>query len=358
MNPVLLSALALTHVSTTSPAENPLNDWTRLDADLAGLSRALQDEKPGAEVTAWLKTAYRSSGDIMVNGNDEGGVQLQGARINVKGKVGAFELKASVDGTSGGSAGNLSTKDFYARTALGGGIHLQVGNFKAPFLFTAVESDEKQIFFDRSTNGALWSDRDAGLLFDGVHGPFSWLASAQNGGDVQGDEWLLVGKAAFAITGDPIPMKQSGGYGTESPTRLQVAAGYADDGSALIGTATATCAEFTAITGPVFGHAEMVDYDDGFVTGSVASGSAKKVANANVADTTPWGVTGGFMFTEQDEASVRYEDLDDPSNSTRIWVGYTRYFSSHAAKLQVNWITLDSDAGDVDEILAGLTVSI
>lgn len=360
MNTILLGALALAATPTTSADR----DWTALDREIESLAQAAAAEAPdGFKVGGWIKTAYRNSADDakQVNGNDEGGIQLQQARIKFDGKIGAYEIKASFDGANkSGEPDNLALKDFFARWKLCSSVSAQMGNFKSPFAYTGVEGDDKLIFFDRSTQGALWSGREPGFMAFGKHGPLQWWAAVQNGGDQQGDELLLCGKAAFAVVGEPVDMKQSGCFGVESPTRAQVALAYLDDGAALVDDAQAVIAEGLFVSGPVFGLFEWVDYGDGFFNGNIAAGNAKSAASADVGGTSPWGVTAGYMFTAQDEAAVRYEDMDDGDNTSKIWVGYNRYYQGHAAKWQVNWVNVDSDdaAQQYDELIVGLVVSI
>lgn len=373
MNPLAWSAFALATLSDPSSVKTGASDtdertWSALDRDIESLAAALAQNPAPMGVSAWMKVAYRANSDKFVdldgdnvedaNENDLGGVQFQGARLIFTGKVGPFDVKLSGEGASGGNVGNLSTRDAFARTALSGDVHLQVGNFRAPFLFSAVASDEKEVFFDRTAQGALWSSREPGLMLDGVHGPFTWWASALNGGDGAGEEWLLIIKAAFALVGEPILPKQTGGYGIDSPTRFQLGVGYADDASASIGDATATSLEGVLLSGPVFALAEFLDYDDGFVTGSIPRGQASRAAIANVADTSPWSATLGLMVSEQDELALRFENLDDATNTRNYWLGYTRYMAGQPAKLQLNWVRSDDDVDETDELIVGLVVSI
>ena len=354
MNTLLLGALALATTSTND-ATTASNNWTKLDREIESLAATLSAEgAAGASVTAYIKTAYRNSPDIQVGGNDEGGFTVDNARLVFSGKVGNYELKATIEAM--GAAATV--KDFYARWKLCEEVTAQIGNFKSPFLHTGVESDDAIIFYDRSTNGALWAAREPGVQLAGKHGQIQWWAAIQNGGDTQGDELLLCGKATFAFMGEPIAMKQTGGFGVDAPTRVQAGLGYLDDASATTGTATATAVEVIGTAGPFFGLLEMVDYDDGFTAGNLAAGNAKKAADADVAETTPWGITGGWMISEKGEVSLRYEDLDDDDDSTRIWAGYNCYLQGHALKWQLNWVSTQSDAGDVDELILGLTASI
>lgn len=359
MNALVLSAAALAYfpgdpTSVSTAADDAA--WLSLDRDIASLSSVLTEDKAGPSISSYIKTSYENSDDFQTAGKDTSGFKFQNIRVTVKGKVGPMELKLSVDGQANSVGGAVTVKDAYGRWAFTDQIHGQMGQMKAPWLSSAVDSDDSLIFYDRSTQGSIWGQREPGAQVDGQHGPFAWYASAFNGGDGAGNDLLLFGRVAFAIAGDPIGMKQSGGYGTDSPTRVQVAAGVADEGTLSDGQVL--MAEATAIVGPVYAEAEILDYGDDFTAGSVTQGIAARASGS--ADTTPWGVTAGFMFTAHDEAAVRYEDIDDTGDTTRIWLGYTRYITGHPCKVQVNWIGTDSDttALDGDIFKIGLTVGV
>ena len=378
MNPLAWSALALATMSDPSSvkagdvlasvSDGGDETWSALDRDVESLAAAVAQATSPMGISAWMKVAFRANSDEFVDldgdnvedpgENDLRGIQFQGLRVNFSGTVGPFDIKLGAEGASGGDVGNMSTRDAYARAALGSHLHVQAGNFRAPFLFSGVASDEKEIFFDRTTQGSLWSVREPGVMLDGVHGRFTWWASALNGGDRAGDEWLLIGKAAFAFAGEPVLPKQTGGYGVDSPTRFQVGLGFADDSSAKIGDATATSIEGVLISGPVFALAEFLDYDDGFVPNSIPTGQAARAAAADVADTAPWSATIGVMVSEVDKIALRVEDVDDSADTRNFGLGYSRYMAGHAAKLQLNWVRTDDNADETDELIIGLVASI
>lgn len=380
MNPALLGALALGSVPV-QPAVEANTLWTNLDRDFAALAQGAVAEKRGVEVGAWIKTAYRSSNDIQVNGEDEGGLKFNGARLEFKGKIGRFELVASIDGANN----DVEIKDFFARADLGGKIFAKVGQYRSPFLFSGVASDTKEIFYDRSTQGNLWSVREPGVALEANYGKFAWWLSLQNGGDETGEKHLLIGKIAAGVLGDVIMPKQTGGFGTNAKPAVTVGVGYANDSSAAdvnLGDnsrdAMAVSGEVVAIMGRVFFLAEIVSYDEDFQRdmdsgtagnqNSVLKGQAARAAAADVADTTPWGATLGFMVTEKDEVAVRWENLNDSGQAAehsteRVWLGYSRYFEGHPAKVQINWMqehTQGPNGEDdtTDEFLVGLVIQI
>jgi len=390
MTTLVCSALALALTGAGETPATTSNDTPAAERDFTSLAALLGDEQSPVTVGAYLKAAYRDDNFIADHdgGNHEGDVSLNALRVWVGGKVGDFELKASIEGTKKNQdfAGNKSVdagtgdvfvKDFWVRHPVCSGVNVQVGNFKSPFLFTGVEFDERQIFYDRSTQGALWAGREPGIQLDGKHGPLAWWASAQNGADKQDDQYLYTARVAFAVIGDPIPMKQTGGFGPKSPARFQVAAGYVHDRGELVDNARATCGEVTGIWGPLFVHGEAVDYDGGFEADADGDGNANDpslpfgngsaASKADMADTTPWGVTLGAMFTEADEVSARYEQFEhdddadgDGDRNWKGWLGYTRYLAGQGAKVQAYWIHSESDTAgsDVDEIVVGVTVSV
>lgn len=356
MNALALSALTISSFTGTPATHLDEHEWRTLDREIERLNSIPAEDKSAPQLSAWIKTSYDYSEDFQTAGSDTSGVKFQGIRVTLKGKVGDFELKVSIDGASGGVGGPVTIKDAYARLPLGGDVHAQAGQFKAPFLSTSVESDEKLIFYDRSTQGAIWGGRESGVQLDGQHGPFGWYAAVQNGGDAVAERSLVIGRATLAIVGEPIPMKQSGNFGTQSPTRLQLAAAVADEGTLTDGTVYA--GELTLLTGPVYAQLEVLDYGRDFIAGSVTQGNAAKASG--LADTTPYGATVGVMLGAKNELAARFEEAEDGNDTQRIWLGYTHYVEGHAVKWQANWIRATSDTaaieGDIYKV--GLTLAL
>lgn len=358
MHGLTLSALALATLAGSADAGTPggAEDWLTLDRELEALASSIapQDKPPaGVQVSGWIKTAYDQSSDVAVapSGNDLSGFGFDSIRINFTGKVGDYSFKVSTEGKSG----TFVVADAFARMPLAENVHLQMGQFKSRFLFSYYNSDNKMIFFRRSAIGSAWGTRDTGVQVDGRFGPILAILQVQNGDDSAGDELALTGKAIWAAMGKMLE-SQSGGYGTDAETALTVGVGYFDDSTVDNSSAISVEALFTS--GPIFAFAEVVDHDNGF--GGVTSGVASKVDAAGFSDSTPWDATLGWMFTEQWELALEYQDDDSIDDTTRIRGGVNYYVSGHDAKWQLNYTTASSDTAskEVDQITLGLVVNV
>lgn len=334
--------------------------WLSLDRELALLQQAPGVTAKPIGLSGYIKTSFRQSDDFLVMGEDRAGFELNNVRLNVRGQVGDFDVRMSADFASGGSPSTGEIRDAFARFPVAENVHVQMGNFKSPFLFSGLESDELQVFYERTSQGRLWSGRELGLLADARLGPVWLFAAAQNGGDGQGDELLLVARALYAI-GEPIT-RQSGCYGPDCDTRATFSLAWLSDESA--DDAQAISAEALVAHGAFWFQAEVVDYDDGF--DGIDQGNASAVVPSSPTsrpsqnDTTPWGLTLAYMLSPMWEVALRYEDLDDDDDTTRVWAGVNIYLEGQRAKWQVSYIDTDSDAAafDGDEVRVGLVVSI
>ena len=342
-----------------APAGEPSDGWLSLDREIAALQDAAATAPPPIVISGYIKTSYVNSDDFLVGGEDKSGFELNNARINIKGKVGDYELRFSADFASSGNPSVGAVRDAFIRFPVAEQVHLQMGNFKSPFLFGGLESDELQVFYERTSQGRLWSGRELGLMADAQLDKVWLYAAVQNGGDAQADEYLFVARALFAIAGDAIT-RQSGGYGLESPVRATISAGWLSDET--VDDAQVINAEAMLTTGRLWLHGEILDYGDGFAdaggNNQIPAGNAQAAFVQN--DTTPFGVTAAYMLNSTWELAVRFEDLDDSDDTIRMWGGVNIYIEGHPAKWQVSYITTDSDSTvkDGDEVRVGLVVAI
>jgi hypothetical protein len=274
-------------------------------------------------------------------------------RIILSGDVAdGYKVKLSVDGASG----TVLLRDAFATAKITDNVNLTFGQYKTPFLFSAVNADEKELFCTRTAQGSLWTTRDPGAMLDARFENFRAYVSAQNGGDGTLDDMFVVGKVAWDLVAGKGFISQESGFGPDSETRATVAGAIADEGTLSQGVAWMLEAE--AATGPFYGQAEIVDYDKGFTAGAVPAGPATGASGH--ADTTPWGLQAGWMFTVNWEVAARYDDLDDADNSKVYGGGVNYYVNGHACKWQLNVLKTDSDNSAIDTttILLGLTVAI
>lgn len=344
MNKLVYSAAALTLVSMPGLASE--NEWSSLDQEIESLKSSLSAQNTGPKIGGWITTSWRFSDDVdadplTAGQQDQQGFQLDFARVEITGDAGSgYSYKLSFDF----EAGFAVIKDAYATWKIGDMVTGKMGNFKQPFLRSALISDNKLLFLERTALGSDFSGRDLGLMFSGQFDTIDWHIAAQNGDDGQADEYRFTGRVTANLMGAGVG-KVEGAYGAGEETNLTVGASLMDEGSVDNGTAWAIDAALT--TGPFSLAAEIVDLDDDLVVGGFAG------------NRTPWDVTGSYMFTDMYELAARYEDADDTDNTTAWTVGVNRYTQGHDIKWVAQFISTDSDlaALEVDQFGVGLVVS-
>jgi len=355
MKSFALTALAAAALSSAAAASDSEEDWYTLDKELERLSNdvALQDE-PGAVASVWLKFDYSNSSDIAVppSGGDLGGFQFQVVRLLVDGRVGDAEYRISVDG----AAGDVTLFDAYAHVQLVDGLAIRVGRMKSEIMFTSIADRDKQILYDRSYLGTIFNRRDQGAQLYGSWHPFDFYVGVFNGNDGIADDLAFNAKGVFTL-GDKLVRGQSGGYGTEAGTNYSFGIAYVEDVN--VTDATATTLEFVGYSGPFWLGLEGAEFGNGF-NGQPTEG-VLAVAGTTVppvSDTTPWGVTVGYMLNDHNEFAFRYTDTDNSLDNKIATGGYTFYAEGHAMKYQLNYTRVDSTGPDTDVVLVGMTASI
>lgn len=379
MNKFVLGALALTASTAPSLAGTGTEEWTKLDKDIESLASSLAPQTTGAAVSGFIKTSFAGSGDVLVpfdtdgngvigvgEGNDLGGFSLDTVRVNVDGTVGSFGVHISMDGAAEASilpshltgltgfAGNVNVLDAYATFQMTNEISGWVGDFRAPFLGESWHNEDQLLFMDRTGLGNFYAQRDLGLMFSGQFGAVGAQLAAMNGADGPGDELMFVGRVNFTVMG--VAPTVEGAYGSTGQSNLTIGGGYLDDGA--ITDATAFCVDASFNIGAFSAMAAMVDQDVGI--GFALPGDTL-LTPSTTNDATPWMAQVGFMvMPNQLELGVRMEDFDDQQSTTALTVGGNWYVSGHAAKVQLNWSSIDSDiaANEIDMYQVGVTASI
>jgi hypothetical protein len=349
MKILVLSALALPTLGASGFASSGTEAWLTFDKELESLSNApAQTQVSGLSVNGFVRASYSTSSDITVGGNDLGGFSIDNIRLNLTGNRGGFSFLVSLEGSTDpgagyfgntGVAGDVTILDAMASTQVTDQVVFSAGQFRHPFLGSALIDENHLLFLDRTINGEIWDSRDQGVMFNGTWDQIGWWIAGMNGGDGAGDEYALTGRVAFHALGTGAGMSHEGAYGAGSESNLTIAAAISDDGSVDDGQAIALEAAFSQ--GALSAAFETVDYDD------------------DIGDATPWSATVGYMFQPETwEAAVRFEDFDDSFDTTMITVGVNRYIEGHNAKWGVNYSTIDSDATDADVIAIGMTVGV
>lgn len=376
MKKLVYSALALTLVSVPGIASE--NEWSSLDQELNNLSSSLSAPTTGPKIGGWVISSFRydkrqaqPSGTVPTNPTAPGfdaitphyqsGFQLDTVRIEISGDAGndygykvSFEL----------SSGIALVRDAYGTFKIGDAVTGRVGNFKPPFLRSGLIGDNRELFLERTGLGKIFAVRELGVGFNGSFDTVNWWAAFQNGGDAQGYRGLFTGRFEANLMGNGVGTNE-GAYGAGDDTNLTIAGAVSYDNSVPDGLMISGSVDVTH--GPFSLSGEVVSFDKGtnsgatssFPTGTTGTTLDPIIGVSSIADSVPWDVTGSFMFTDQYEVGARYQDANDPNNTTSWGFVVNRYVQGHDIKWQAeyNHIKTDSAFKDRDQFGIGLAVS-
>lgn len=365
MNKFLIGALALTVTGGTGFASE--SDWAGLDAELDSLSTSLATQSVGPNLSGWIISSLRFSGDVQPPGalaadgsqNDLGGFNLDSVRLNVDGSVGEYSYMLSTDfgSSDGGGSGTAAILDAFVDWMVGETVHLKMGNFRQPFLRSSLISRNRTLFIDRTAMGALFAGRQTGVQVYGDFEQVRWRVAAQNGFiDGIGDDFLITGRVDVDVIGNGVG-DQEGAYGASEEAALTVGAAVADEGAHDDGLHWAIDAAFTS--GPFSAQAEIVGFDDGTNIGGndqfllgypVIDGLG---LGNDLSDSTPWSVTASYAFPDNDyEVAARYQDADNDADESLLSLGVNKYVKGHDIKWQLGWSMFDSDVSEDGDIFS------
>ncbi len=334
MNKFILGTLAATLVSTSAFATE--SDWSGLDREIEALSSTLAPAEGGAKVSGWIHVRWDSSSDFLIGTEDQSGAAFTSIRLNFTGSVADYGYKVSADLASG----TAMLRDAFVDWKFTDNLKGRIGQFKMPFLRSGLCGVTTRLFV-RPTNIAV-TTRDAGLMVSGNFDMLSFAAAVQNGTDGQADEYRTTFRVAADLMGEGAGIKCEGAYGASEGMNVSAAVAFTDDGgvAAPADEVTRTAFEVYMTNGPWAAAAEMVDND------------------TNIGDNSPWDATVSFMFNDDYEAAVRWEDRDDAGDTTDLTVGINKYLSGHSLKWMLNYRATDSDmvALDGDEISLALVL--
>jgi hypothetical protein len=364
MKKLVYSAIALTLGSVPALASD--NGWSGLDKEIEGLTSSLAADKgAGPKIGGWVITSYRDSSDIDGDSGTAGtqkqsGFQFETVRLEITGDVGDYGYKISFDAANGNTDGhasspngNLQLKDAYATWKIADQVSGKLGRFKEPLLRSALVSDNRLLFLDRTGLGDILGTRDLGVQLYGGVDLLNWAVAFQDGADGQGNEHKYTVRVTANIVGNGTGMIE-GAYGAGDETNVTVGVAYQDD--TTLDKGTIIVGEASLNMGPFALAAEIVDFDDGN-----AGTFGKTLFINDVGGSTPWDVTGSFRITEQYEIALRYQDADDSDNTTSYAIGANRYEQGHGhdIKWQAQWqeVKTDNAIGDISQFAIGLAVS-
>lgn len=323
MKKFVYSAVALAMATGAGYANN---GWASLDQEISGLSSSLTAQNAGGpKVGGWVITSVTSNSDA-----DELGFDMNEVRLHVTGDVSndySYMVSFEFDG------GAATLKDAYIKWKLMENISGTMGQFYTPTLRSATNDETKLLFLNRTAIGDALNIRDQGFMVGGKFEMLNWCAAAQDGADGNTDDIAFTLNVSADVMGKGAGSVE-GAYGAAEGNNLTVGGFY-----------------HTQDAGDVFG---LEAY---FTMGALAV--AAEYADFDNLDQSPYDLTASYLFTEQYEAALRYEDADDVDSSTRISAGVNRYSAGHNLKWTLQYSTVDSDnaANEVDEISAGLTLA-
>ena len=396
MNNYLIGALAL--AATSAPGIASENEWLSMDSELESL-RSFSTQSDGPNLSGWIITSLRIADNVgggsdfgppgPATTNDLGGFNLDSVRLNVDGSVSDYSYKISAelgesDGLGGPQGGGTpplgpggqhapnrgaTLLDAYVDWTVGESVNVRMGNFRTPFLRSALIDRNRTLFTDRSVLGGIFAGRQAGLQISGDFEKVRWALAATNGFDGIGDELLITGRVEVDVLGDGAGGVE-GAYGANNETNLTIGVAGSDEGSHQDGQSFAIDAQFTA--GPFSASAEFVDFDKG--TGAAGAelfgfgwaglnGAPIAIGTADVSDTTPKAFTASYLFGEdQYEVAARFEDSDNLTEDVAVTVGLNRYIHGHDIKWSFSYTDYNTNngvtafVGDVEVITVSLAM--
>ena len=355
MNTFITSAIALTAVSASAFATD--NGWVSLDQEINNLNASLSAQNAtGPKVGGYVQARWENSSDIQVGdpvsetNHDLSGFRLSNVRVEISGDAGSdYSYKVSFDLASGAAV----LKDAYAKFKIGDQVTGKIGQYKANFMRSSTVGDNKLALLDRTIigSGTEWNTRDVGLEFGFAYDTINATVGVQNGSDLEGKEMELCAKATINLMGGGVG-KVEGAYGAGDAMALTAGVSYLNDSNLDNGSCIGFEVELTS--GPFSLAGEMVALDK---DNSIAFGPGGALATT---DSSPWDVTGSYLFNDMWEGVVRYEDLDDADNSTQVTFGVNYFVSGHDIKWTAEYVDFATDnvVGDAKVIAVGISISM
>lgn len=338
---VALVGLALQGPGVARAGGGEDSAWARLDAEIAALAAAPAeaDGRAGLRGGAVLRTSYAWFEETPVVGSTGtySGFALDDARPWFEGRVGATTVRLELEAQDG----DVRLLDAFARVELAAGLQATVGRFQTELLRSALVEPRNLLFLTRTASGQRWQDaRDDGVQVDGRFENLRVAAALQNGGDGAADDSALSVRAELdALGGGVLPSE--GAWGSGRKTCLSLGLGWHDDDGGT-GDGSVLAADLAATTDRLAIYAEWLDYGDSQV-------------HAQLADTSPWSVTGSFMIDKDKfELAVRYEQADDADDTRTLTIGLNRYLVGHDVKWLANFADIARDGSSPDGTAFGL----
>jgi len=243
----------------------------------------------------------------------------------------------------------VDLRDAWVRKALAENIQIYVGQYKCPLLASGNVGDGSLAMIDRTRIGYLFSFPGAyqpGIAVMGDFGPVHLKLSVQNGADSFIDGFGIVARGEFKV-GDGA--KQNEGALGADGFNATFGVGYFTDDSQIAGSdfGSGLAADVYATMDALSFHAEVLDADEEL---------ASRALGNTTEDATAYDATVGFLFSDEIEGFVRYQNLDNEVDADIIGAGANYYVSGHALKWQLNASKYEDDNIDGTVFQLGLAI--
>ncbi len=283
-----------------------------------------------------------------MSGERLSGVRFQDAQLWVEAKTGMFDVRVMAKAadstafppTTSGDVDALEVRDAWIRGEVGDGVHVYAGKYKCPLVASANVDYGSLMMIDRTRIGQFFSGEGAyqpgaAVTFDDER--FHAKLAVQNGADGVVDAYGVVARAEYKFGGGAA--FREGAFGAPDDWAATFGLGYFNDGSQIGGDdfGSAIAADCYATVDAFSVHAEILDMDE-----ELASRTLGNMTD----DATAYSATVGYLFQENMEVALRYQDLDDEGDTTLVGAGYNYYLSGHDAKVQVNVSQFDQNDED------------
>ncbi len=339
-----------------------------MNSSIDSLVAALRDDPAGPHLTGFVRMRGAWSNDVDADaaaGNqDLAGFSLDNVRLILTGEAGSgCAYTVSLEGGEQlgfdtATTTGVGLMDAFATIALGESSAIVVGRFSSTTLWSTCIDERSLLFLERPFLSEASDNRDLGVELSTTLGSWHAYATAQNGVDGRGEDFVLSARVAFDAW-DTAPSVREGAYDTP-PRALDLGVYWLDDQGLDDGR---------AIGGDVFfrhgawsAQAEITDFgDDLRPAGALNTSTGTLVPiGAQISDVaTPWDASIAYLLPSQRwEIAARYQDLDDDSDTSIVSACVNRYVAGHDVKwtLQFDHSNSDVDAAESDAAAIGLTV--
>ncbi len=352
----LIAPVAWTDGETPAPVETTESPKLFGELSLKEHFPAVDDMRVGGLLRVYYDYA---DSELSADGDNIAGFRLYDAQVWFQAELHGYELFIRADAANasafppidpGSGLDDLEFLDAYVRKSLNENFTFYFGQFKCPLVSSGNIGDGNLAMVERTRIGQLFSapgayQPGAAVTYD--QGPFHGKVVLQNGADAATDGNGVVVRGEYKVgSGQGI---QEGALGKPSGFNATFGLGYFMDDSDIMGEDFGSAWALDAYTtyNAFSLHAEILAADE-----ELASRALGNVDD----DATPYSATVGYLFHDDWEGFIRYQDLDNEADATLIGGGVNYYVAAHSAKWQLNVSQYDDD--NVDGLIAQIGFAI